>query len=258
MVHHLFTLMLGGKLHLAPLENPHRILDVGTGTGIWALDMAEQYPEAEVLGTDLSPIQPGWVFPNVQFQVDDAEQEWTFPDGHFDFIHIRSLCPSIKNWPRFLEQCYRCLKPGGYVEVIEWCESGGRSDDGTAKGSSLEKYYKLLNEAAEKSGGSFYMDTPLETIIKSAGFVNYHETILKLPLGGWAKDKKLKEIGKWFQLIGESGFEAYGLALFTRVLGMDVVEIKKLIKECQREVRERKVHAYGNTWFTYGQKPLRN
>jgi cyclopropane fatty-acyl-phospholipid synthase-like methyltransferase len=60
MVHHLFTLMLGGKLHLAPIENPHRILDVGTGTGIWALDIAEQYPEAEVLGTDLSPIQPGW------------------------------------------------------------------------------------------------------------------------------------------------------------------------------------------------------
>jgi methylase of polypeptide subunit release factors len=56
----MFTLMLKGRLHITPLENPQRILDIGTGTGIWALDMADQYPEAEVIGVDLSPIQPGW------------------------------------------------------------------------------------------------------------------------------------------------------------------------------------------------------
>jgi ribosomal protein L11 methylase PrmA len=34
--------MLDDKLHLAPIgENPQRILDVGTGTGIWAIDMGE-------------------------------------------------------------------------------------------------------------------------------------------------------------------------------------------------------------------------
>jgi ubiquinone/menaquinone biosynthesis C-methylase UbiE len=33
--------MLKDELHLAPLENPQRILDLGTGTGIWAMDMAE-------------------------------------------------------------------------------------------------------------------------------------------------------------------------------------------------------------------------
>jgi hypothetical protein len=41
MMHHIYSLMLGGKLHLAPLKNPQNILDVGTGTGIWAIDMAE-------------------------------------------------------------------------------------------------------------------------------------------------------------------------------------------------------------------------
>lgn len=42
-----------GKLHLAPIKNPHRILDIGTGTGIWAIDMADLYPSAEVVGTDI-------------------------------------------------------------------------------------------------------------------------------------------------------------------------------------------------------------
>lgn len=38
MHHHLATLLLRGKLHVAPIaENPQRVLDVGTGTGICSL-----------------------------------------------------------------------------------------------------------------------------------------------------------------------------------------------------------------------------
>ena len=41
LFHHLFLSLLGGRLWTAPLGNPHRVLDVGTGTGIWAIDFAE-------------------------------------------------------------------------------------------------------------------------------------------------------------------------------------------------------------------------
>lgn len=30
-----------GELFLAPVQKPQRILDLGTGTGIWAIDIAE-------------------------------------------------------------------------------------------------------------------------------------------------------------------------------------------------------------------------
>jgi methylase of polypeptide subunit release factors len=61
LVHHLYRLLLRGELHLAPIsENPQRVLDLGTGTGIWAMEFADQFSSAEVLGTDLSPIQPKW------------------------------------------------------------------------------------------------------------------------------------------------------------------------------------------------------
>lgn len=57
--HHIFGLLVG-KLHLAPLQSPQCILDLGTGTGLWAIDAADKYPTAEVIGTDLSPTQPKW------------------------------------------------------------------------------------------------------------------------------------------------------------------------------------------------------
>lgn len=72
-------MMLDGKLYTAPIpkdQKIHRVLDVGTGTGIWAIDYADEHPEVHVYGVDLSPIQPASVPPNVTFEVDDLEEPW--------------------------------------------------------------------------------------------------------------------------------------------------------------------------------------
>ena len=46
-------LVSNGELYKAPIENPQRVLDLGTGTGIWSIDYATDHPEAEVIGLDL-------------------------------------------------------------------------------------------------------------------------------------------------------------------------------------------------------------
>ena len=67
--------MLNERNYLAPFsqENPpHRVLDIATGTGRWAIEMGDEFPHSDIIGIDLSPIQPELVNPNVKFYVDDA------------------------------------------------------------------------------------------------------------------------------------------------------------------------------------------
>lgn len=70
-------------------------------------DFAEDNPLAEVIGTDLSPIQPGFVPPNLRFEIDDATDTWVYPENHFDLIHIRSLYGAVADWPAFYQNALK-------------------------------------------------------------------------------------------------------------------------------------------------------
>jgi hypothetical protein len=95
------------------------------------------------------------------------------------------------------------LKPEGYIEFIDWCTGGDECDDGTVEGTATQRFWMLMRPL-EVHG--------LDTMILGAGFENYHETIRKLAMGPWPADKRKKELGRWMQLMLESGFEAYSLA----------------------------------------------
>ncbi|KAL0632401.1 hypothetical protein Q9L58_008724 [Maublancomyces gigas] len=245
IMHHALLLLLDNRLHLAPIgPNPTRILDIGTGTGIWAIDAGDRYPGAEVIGTDLSPIQPGWVPPNVYFQIDDAESEWTFAKDSFDLIHIRHLSGSIKDWGALIEQVYKHLKPGGYIDICE-LEMHLSSDDGTAHpGLDLSKYCELLNKAAAVLGQDFETITNLKPLIERAGFVNVRHEKMRLPLGTWPVDPKQKIIGAYVLITIESGFEACGLRLLTCVLDMDQASFAVLTERAKKNAYDRNIHGY--------------
>lgn len=78
-------------------------------TRVLTVAVADQFPEASIQGLDLSPIQPDYVPPNVQFLVDDVEHEngWDYPENHFDFIHIRHTLYAIQDPKALIERAYR-------------------------------------------------------------------------------------------------------------------------------------------------------
>lgn len=118
-MHAMMYIIYSGKLHLAPLTTPQRVLDIGAGSGIWCIDFAEAFPSAEVLGVDLSANMPTFVPPNVRFEVDDLEDEWVFANS-FDYIHSRYMAGSIKDWPNLMRQCYKfvpLMTPRSKVDV---------------------------------------------------------------------------------------------------------------------------------------------
>jgi methylase of polypeptide subunit release factors len=57
--HRIWYITLNGKLGLAPIaDNARRVLDLGCGTGSWAIDFATAHPQIEVIGTDLRSVTP--------------------------------------------------------------------------------------------------------------------------------------------------------------------------------------------------------
>ncbi|KAG9547240.1 methyltransferase LaeA, partial [Aureobasidium melanogenum] len=110
--HNLFYDKAGLSLHSARLipEVAHRprIMDLGCGTGFWAIDMGEQYPEGEVLGLDLANLQPAQIPPNVRFQIpfNFETPYWSLGQDSWDLIHMQMLCGSVSSWPNLYAKVF--------------------------------------------------------------------------------------------------------------------------------------------------------
>ena len=260
--HHIYLMLLDNRLFLAPINpEPQKVLDVGTGTGIWAIDFADQYPTAQVIGTDLSPIQPTWVPPNVRFEIDDAADDWTFPKESFDFIHVRGLFGSIRDWPKFYRQVLAHLKPGGYYEQLECSCHSHADDDTTPPGSPLMRWGELFTEAGNRTGKTVNVFQHQYQWIKDAGFEDVREHRFKMPNNPWPSartelGKKLKEIGRWRSFEIDAGIEGWTMALFTRVLGMSYEEVQVYLAQIRRDWKDKRIHGYTRVSVVYGRKPM--
>ncbi|KAF4872792.1 putative methyltransferase tdiE [Colletotrichum siamense] len=256
--HHLCLLTIDNRLGLAPPNDPDskvkRVLDVGTGTGIWAIDFGDEHPDAEVIGFDLSPTMSDFVPPNVKFEIDDLDEEWNWSQP-FDYIHSRFMNGSIGNWKNFAKKIFNNLTPGGYVELVE-LDLWACSDDGTLKSdSAMMRCIKMLEEASDIFGRPYQQIPPLVNVFEDAGFVDVKMAVHKWPTNPWPKDPEYKALGMWAHDNFDTAFESFTMAPLTRAHGWTKEEVQILLMEVRQDLRNRSIHAYWPVYNIYGRKP---
>ncbi|KAG9250261.1 S-adenosyl-L-methionine-dependent methyltransferase [Emericellopsis atlantica] len=255
--HYLTYLTLEGRLYLCPAgrDRPIRTcLDAGTGTGSWALEFAQEHPDTEVIGIDISPIQPEYVPPNVCFQIDDVEDDWNY-DEPFDFIFCRMLTGAIADWTRFFKQSFANLEPGGWCEVQDIVAPIQCSDGTLDPDSPLATWSRDLLRATQLAGRGIDGAKLYKRQMEEAGFVNVKEEIFIWPQCPWADDDYYRMLGRWADVAITGGLESLSTALFTRHLGWKKAELDVYLTQVRKQMRDRGVHAYWTIYMVYGQKP---
>ncbi|RKL19387.1 hypothetical protein BFJ68_g3661 [Fusarium oxysporum] len=220
-------------------------------------DFADEHPQAEVIGTDISPIQPSWVPPNVKFEIEDCTQPWTFSPDSFDFVYMRYLYGSISDWSALFQEAFRSCKPGGWVESFEASPCLESDDDTVKDGSAMSEWGKFFIEGGKRLGRTFtILDDDLQKQgMEDAGFTDIQTRDFKLPIGSWPKDPKMQEIGNFAFAAMDQDLEGFVLYMASVVLGWSQDEVTVYCSQLRRELRSGKYHPYCRLRLVYGKKP---
>ncbi|KAK2738816.1 methyltransferase domain-containing protein [Colletotrichum kahawae] len=257
---HAYTLLLmNGALFWAPIDTNRpnlKILDIGTGTGIWAIDVADMLPAAEVFGTDISAVQPEFVPPNCTFEIDDVQLDWLWGPDHFDVIHARCLYGGIDDWQHMYDQAFTHLKPGGWFESMEFdIEAYSLIDPAITENPDhvFKRWAKLFWEAGDVTGRTFRVAqkpaTPdgeimMVRCMREAGFVDIVHKKWTVPIGSWASGKKFKEIGGLAYMFMDQSLHGWTLKPLGEILHWEPGRIEELVAEMRAALERPATAAY--------------
>lgn len=178
----LFTQAMGGLFpeRSNDISRFGEILDIACGPGGWALEVAFQYPDTQVVGIDINPQVIQYAFAqartrqiqNVSFEVVDALKPLSFSDCSFDLVNARLMVGFMdqESWPRLLAECYRILRPGGVIRLTE-------SDGWTTNSFAAQQLFGYLCQTLvlqkrtfSADGRTFGLVHRLGRLVQDAGF----------------------------------------------------------------------------------------
>ncbi|MBX5459330.1 MAG: methyltransferase domain-containing protein [Thermogemmatispora sp.] len=248
--HYVLRAALRGN-YLAPIQQPRRILDVGCGTGQWAFELAQQFPQAEVIGLDLEQIKASASPPpNYRFVQGDLLEGLPFDSDSLDFVHQRLLVLALPltAWPGIVKDLARVTAPGGWVELLE---AGTALQDYMPSGPATQEFYRLGAQLAALRG----LDTEglvmrsLARYLEEAGLINIHYQPLDIPLGEWGG-----RIGSLMALDLREVWKAISAPIAAR-FGKPEQEVLALIDQASQEWNQFRTTC--RFAVAYGQKPGR-
>ena len=184
--HYMMRSALRGN-YAAPIGTPDTILDVGSGTGRWAIEMATLFPRARVTGIDVAAPQPdasaaGAVAQpaNYQFVAGNILEGLPFTDGSFAYVHQRYMIGAIPRdqWPHTVAELVRVTRHGGWVELVE----AGTSQGG---GAALATVDGWVASVLARRGLDIYLGSHLREFLEGAGASTITVREVNLPLGAY-------------------------------------------------------------------------
>ncbi|KAH8662497.1 S-adenosyl-L-methionine-dependent methyltransferase [Xylariales sp. PMI_506] len=267
----LFRIVYDGRICLAPLSEPPRyVLDIGTGTGIWAFEFAEQNPSSYVIGTDLSAIQPDRSIPNCEFVRADIEEDWVFPEPNpdhqacteigrcehnikFNYIHLRFMFTCFNDQRTVMKHAFDNMAPGGWIEYQESTLEFFQANP-NFPGDALLRWGAGCTRGAAAAGRDLTCVRNYKQWLEEIGFVQVTERKFLFTIGEWSSDPKLKLVGRYCLQNTLEGLHGVGWKML-RLAGMSGDEIEDLIDQCRVELRDPRNHVYGYSHVIYGRKP---
>ena len=181
--HYMMRYALRGNFG-APIDpRTDSMLDVGSGTGRWAIEMARTFPNASVIGVDVTAPQTagdaGDALPdNYTFVPGNILERLPFDDGRFAYVHQRYMIGAIPvdAWPQAIAELRRVTRSGGWIEVVE----AGTSLGG---GPALQQADAWVAAVLARRNLDIHLATQLAPWLKAAGLSGVVERRVDLPLG---------------------------------------------------------------------------
>ncbi|KAF7964764.1 hypothetical protein HWV62_3146 [Athelia sp. TMB] len=107
---------------------PTRVLDLGCGSGSWAITAAKAWPDCDIVGFDLVDIQiPIHILKDpalsrISFVHGNfLSTRLPFDDDEFDHVHIKDIARGVpeNKWDFVLAEVHRVMQPGASIEILE-------------------------------------------------------------------------------------------------------------------------------------------
>ncbi|KAI8060532.1 hypothetical protein BC940DRAFT_151765 [Gongronella butleri] len=265
ILHFLLKYVLKGNVAV-PIESMTlkqpgtQMLDIACGCGTWVLEMAADYPEADVYGIDLLPNFPTSVKPsNAHFCQHNYISSLPFPDNSLDYVHVRLMLGLLTNtqMQRLLGEIARILKPAGTVEIVD-VDYRVQHPGPLTQALVNEQLYSVFQQRHIDWQQCHHLSTVLMTQPSKHGFIDIHQDTSSIPLG-WGG-----QVGQVHGQCFEGFLNAIRPALRESVqcpgtwnpttmeahMGLTPSLIQKIIKECVQ------CQSHLNWYVCYAQKSM--
>jgi hypothetical protein len=249
------------NLFFAPLDHPQKILDIGTGTGIWAVEMAHKFPNSRIKGWDLSAIQPISAPTNVDWEIYDCSgDDWFQHPASMDYIHVSMLWGALPRYDRMISKAMDHLVPGkGWLECQELLPTVFSDDNSIPQdwifGEWINRFHHASSQRVQPRRSVMIADK-IKDLMERAGYVDVHEFTKIIPIGGWAARSKGRILGRLWRQNLEEALEGWSLKpLGPDGLQMSRDEIQVLLAGARGALRDPAIHANQKMYVVYGRRP---